>query len=54
MLSSETAQHTQAAAREAGAAGYLAKGTAPDELLDAIRAVARGATFWPAGHSPAH
>ena len=51
MLSSETAPHTQAAAREAGAAGYLAKGTAPQQLLDAIREVARGATAW-SGHLP--
>ena len=54
MLSSETAPHLQAAAREAGAAGYLAKGTAPDQLLDAIREVARGASAWSAVPSPEH
>jgi DNA-binding NarL/FixJ family response regulator len=51
ILSSETGSHAQAAAREAGAVGYLPKGAPAPQLLEAIRRVARGATVWPADRS---
>ena len=38
-------QHMQAAI-EAGAAGYLMKGTSADDLLPAVRAIAKGNTFF--------
>jgi DNA-binding NarL/FixJ family response regulator len=47
MLSSETAESSQAAARLYGAVGYLFKGIRPDLMLDAIRRVAAGGTAWP-------
>jgi DNA-binding NarL/FixJ family response regulator len=43
MLSSDDRSGTRAAARDAGAVGYLVKGGHLDEVLDAIRQVARGA-----------
>lgn len=43
MLSSEDSSGVRAAAREAGAVGYLLKGGPLDDVLDAIRQVAREA-----------
>jgi DNA-binding NarL/FixJ family response regulator len=52
MLSGETGSSTQAAARDAGAVGYLVKGTHLGQVLDAVRRVAAGATAWPAAEGP--
>ena len=47
ILSSDHAPSTRAAARSAGAVGFLLKGNKPTEVLDAVRAVASGEAFWP-------
>lgn len=47
MLSSDHAPSTRAAARSAGAVGFLLKGNRPAEMLEAVRQVARGGAFWP-------
>ena len=36
-------------AMQAGAVGYLLKGGPPNELVNAVRAVAAGGTAWPSG-----
>jgi DNA-binding NarL/FixJ family response regulator len=51
----QTGSSARVSAREAeaaGAAGYLPKGSSPDLLVDAIRAVALGQTCWPVGYAP--
>jgi DNA-binding NarL/FixJ family response regulator len=53
MLSSDCALGRQAAARSNGVAGYLLKGTPLEQLLDAVRHVARGGTVWPDGDTAA-
>ncbi|ERN39803.1 response regulator receiver protein [Rubidibacter lacunae KORDI 51-2] len=47
LLSAIASPEVLAAARAAGARGYRAKGTPPDELAQAIRRVAAGESDWP-------
>jgi DNA-binding NarL/FixJ family response regulator len=47
MLTSETAASCKAAARAGGAAGYLLKGCAGDEVGRAVHRVAAGRSAWP-------
>ncbi|MBD2097976.1 DUF3685 domain-containing protein [Trichocoleus sp. FACHB-591] len=48
LLSASPLPEAIAAARQAGAEGYCAKGTRVTELLTAIRQVATGQSYWPA------
>src|SRR5664279_5082186 len=41
-------------AMQAGAVGYLLKGGPPNELVNAVRAVAAGGTAWPSGDAAPH
>jgi len=47
MLTSDSAQSSQALARANGAAGYLLKGSDGSLVLEAIRRVALGGSAWP-------
>ena len=49
MLTSDTADSSQAVARAHGVAGYLFKGGGPDAVVGAIHEVAAGGTAWPEG-----
>lgn len=46
-LTANSSAATLRQAREIGAVGYLVKDLDPDDLCDAVRAVARGGTAWP-------
>jgi DNA-binding NarL/FixJ family response regulator len=47
MMSASVSQRRVADAAAAGAVGYVAKGSLPDRMIDAIRTVAAGGTAWP-------
>lgn len=46
-LTANPSASTLRQARELGAVGYLVKDLDPDDLCEAVRAVARGGTAWP-------
>lgn len=47
LLTASTSSSTVAAAAQAGAAGFLVKGSAHERLISAVRTVAAGGTAWP-------
>jgi len=46
VLTGSPSRTTAGEARALGAAGYLLKGSPPDELVEQLRTVARGGTAW--------
>jgi len=54
MLTGSLTRGSLREAMQAGAVGYLLKGGPPNELVNAVRAVAAGGTAWPSGDAAPH
>lgn len=47
IVSSDATPSTVSTARDNGASGFLFKGSTPDQVVEAVRAVAAGRSVWP-------